>query len=226
MNCPYSDMPPQPSEPEFRPRPRPGIIALVPILLVLITFLFWYQTWFGRPLTDQEMTQYLTDTSVPHKTQHALAQLADRIARGDASARRWYPLVTRLSRGKEPQLRLMAAWVMGQDKHSEEFHQALRELLRDPDPMVRRNAALALARFGDSSAAPELRLMLRHYARGSSGEEQVWEALRALYLVGGPEDIDDVQRLARGEPGMTERVRNQAALTADAIRKRTVTSDK
>ncbi len=65
------------------------IVALVPVLLVVVTFLFWYQTWFGRPLTDSEMAEYLTDTSIPHKTQHALAQLGERVARGDAGARRW-----------------------------------------------------------------------------------------------------------------------------------------
>src|SRR5438132_3655209 len=25
-------------------------VAVIPILVVLITFLFWYSTWFGRPL--------------------------------------------------------------------------------------------------------------------------------------------------------------------------------
>ena len=79
-----------------------SIVALVPFLLVLVTFLFWYQTWFGRPLTDSEMAEYLTDTSVPHKTQHALAQLGDRVARGDAGARRWYPQVQALSASREP----------------------------------------------------------------------------------------------------------------------------
>ena len=63
---------------------------MVPALLVLVTFLFWYQTWFGRRLTDREISQYLSDTSVPHKTQHALTQLAERMARGDAAARQWY----------------------------------------------------------------------------------------------------------------------------------------
>lgn len=139
------------------------IVALVPFLLVLVTFLFWYQTWFGRPLTDREMADYLTDTSVPHKTQHALAQLGDRVARGDAGARRWYPQVQALSASREPGFRLMAAWVMGQDGHAPEFHRALLKLLKDSDPMVRGNAALALARFGDASGEAELRLMLKPY---------------------------------------------------------------
>ena len=72
-------------------------VAVIPIAVVLITFLFWYSTWFGRPLPDREMARYLADTSVPHRTQHALAQVADQIARGDSSARRWYPQVIRLA---------------------------------------------------------------------------------------------------------------------------------
>lgn len=260
------------------------VVALVPVLVVLITFLFWYQTWFGRPLSDDEMTRCLTDTSVPHQTQHALSQLADRIARRDPAAARWYPEVIRLAASRQTGFRLMAAWVMGQDGRSSDFHRALLPLVADPEPMVRWNAALALARFGDSSGDEALRGMLRPYkllaplagtlafqvkgqdtvrrgdevaqiqasgaapvkvlspvdgvfarqekpdgARAASGEEiavlspspgEVWEALRALYLIGGAEDLADVERFARGVPGMPERVREQAALTAQAIRKR------
>ena len=89
---------------------RNTLIFIIPILVVLITFLFWYQTWFGRPLSEREMSQYLSDTSVPHKTQHALAQLSDRMARGDGMVRRWYPEIIALAQNKEPQLRSMAAW--------------------------------------------------------------------------------------------------------------------
>ena len=143
--------------------PRNTAILIVPVLLVLITFLFWYQTWFGRALGDQEMANYLTDTSVPHKTQHALAQLSDRIARGDPTARRWYPQLLALGQNREPQIRLEAAWAMGQDNHSEEFHQALRKLTDDPAPMVRWNAALALVRFGDAAGEPQLCSMLQPF---------------------------------------------------------------
>jgi hypothetical protein len=252
---------------------------------VIVTFLFWYQTWFGSPLSDEQMGKYLADTSVPHKTQHALAQLSSRMARGDAGARRWYPQLLALAGSKEPQFRLMAAWALGQDSHSEEFHRALRVLLADPEPLVRWNAALALTRFGDGAAEPQLRAMLQPYtlvaplagtlkfrlkereavARGdvvarvraregakpvdvispfageverrvagegsqvsagdalamvSPGESQVWEALRGLYLVGGPQDLDEVEKFARGVPSMPERVREQAAATAQAIRQR------
>ncbi|MBZ5543746.1 MAG: hypothetical protein LAO07_08725, partial [Acidobacteriia bacterium] len=59
---------PQPPQP-VRPPKRNLSIALVPVLLMIITFLFWRETWFGTRLTDREMSQYLTDTSIPHKTQ-------------------------------------------------------------------------------------------------------------------------------------------------------------
>jgi biotin carboxyl carrier protein len=132
-------------------------------LLVVVTYLFWYQTWFGRRLSNQEMGEYLTDTSVPHKTQHALAQMGERMTQGDESVKRWYPQVLALARSPQPQFRLTAAWVMGQDSSSAGFHQALRDLLHDGEPAVRLNAALALVRFRDMAAEPELRLMLRPY---------------------------------------------------------------
>ena len=265
--------------------PRNTLIFIVPILVVLITFLFWYQTWFGRPLGEREMGQYLSDTSVPHKTQHALAQLSNRMARGDGTTRRWYPEIIALAQNKQPQLRSMAAWVMGQDNHSEEFHQTLRRLVDDPAPVVRWNAALALARFSDAAGEPQLRAMLQPFtltapqagtlkfrlkeqeavqsgglvARISSGsganpvdvvspvagevarlaakdggpigpgdaiaviepgEAQVFEALRALVLVGHPGALPEVERFAAGVPGISERVREQAILSAQAIRQR------
>jgi len=269
---------------------RNSVIVVVPVLLVLVTFLFWYQTWWGRRLSQEEMRQSLSDTSRPHKTQHALSQLAQQMARGDPAAKGWYPLVLRLASNKEPQLRLMAAWVMGQDTQSAAFHQTLLRLLRDPEAMVRWNAALALVRFSDPAGEPELSFMLRPYglrapqsgivtirlkeeeavragslvarikgdnetvtevrsplagrietwvtkngaqvetgqeiATISPGWEQVWEALRALYLVGKPADLTDVERFARGVAGEPRGVQQQAALAAQAIRLRTVASDK
>ncbi len=109
------------------------------------------------------MRQCLTDTSVPHKTQHALAQLSDRMARSDPAVKQWYPELLALAGNPESQIRLEAAWAMGQDNHSEEFHQALRKLLDDPVPLVRWNAALGLVRFGDAAGEPQLRTMLEPF---------------------------------------------------------------
>src|SRR3954471_20989763 len=52
---------------------------------------------------------------------------------------------------------------MGQDRNYAPFHDAILRLIHDPQPMVRRNAALGLAGFGDDAARPELVAMLRPY---------------------------------------------------------------
>jgi len=191
------------------------IMVGVPITLVVVTFLFWYQTWFGRRLSESELREYLVDTSVPHKTQHALTQVVTDIVRHDPAVKRVYPEVVALADNKKAGIRSMAAWAMGQDTASPEFHQALLKLDSDPDTMVRWNAALGLARFGDASGEPQLRDMLH-----TQDEQQVWEALVALYMVGKPDALAEIDPFARPSNGMSDRVREQAALTAAAIRKR------
>ena len=44
-------------------------------LIVLMPFLFWWNTWFGRHLTDQQITEYLHDDKHPRHIQHALIQI-------------------------------------------------------------------------------------------------------------------------------------------------------
>ena len=131
-------------------------------------FLLWQSTWFGRPLTDEQIEKNLADREHPRKAQHALSQIADRILSRDpavrASARRWYPHVVALATQNVDELRLTAAWVMGQDNTVLEFHQALLRLLDDPQPMVRRNAALALVRFGNPAGRSVILNMLEPYA--------------------------------------------------------------
>lgn len=247
-------------------------------------FLFWRATWFGRKLTDEEIGKYLADAEHPRKAQHALAQLADRIVAGDRTVARWYRDVVRLSHHRLPELRMTAAWVMGQDNRVAMFHDELLRLLRDQDPLVQQNAALGLVRFGDGQARAVLLVMLRPYmlkcpeagtlrfrlkegdslnrgtliarvereagtveevrspvpgtfaskvvtdgARVAAGEaiarlspsaEQVLAALQGLYFVGHEDDLPEIERYARGVPGMAERVRQQAELTAKAIHAR------
>jgi biotin carboxyl carrier protein len=262
---------------------RPGrkaylLITLFALLLVLFPFLFWYLTWFGRKLTDQQIDQYFADKSTPRHAQHALVQVGERITRRQ-DVSRWYPQVLEQSSSPSLELRQTAAWIMGQDPHYVPFHDALVRLIHDPQPMVRRNAALALAAFGDGAARPELVAMLRPFtikapnsgtlkyrlklsdyvnpgtlvahvgdtevrsavpgevrsldckegttvqagdglADLSADKNHVWEALRALYLVGQPPDLEDVQRFTRPAAGMPEAVVRQAALTAQAIQSR------
>lgn len=51
-------------------------------------------------------------------------------------------------------------------------------------------------------------------------EDQVWEALRALYLVGQPEDLSAIRTYRRDLPDISDRVRQQAVLTENAILER------
>jgi biotin carboxyl carrier protein len=263
-----------------RPSRRLYILVLLFLLaMVALPFWFWYDTWFGRHLSDSQIDQYLSDTQKPRHAQQALIQIGERMSRGDESARRWYPKVIELSSKPAPELRQTAAWIMGQDRHYEPFRPALRHLLADPEPLVRRNAALALAALRDPIARPELRAMLRPSTINSPAagklayrlkpgdyvnpgtlvarvgevevraslpgevqnllekdgtevregeplaeiapdEQHAWEALRALFLVGNREDLEEVQHYARGVEGMSSKVQQQAVLTMQQIQAR------
>jgi biotin carboxyl carrier protein len=262
---------------------RPGkkaylLIALFAFLLVLFPFLFWYSTWFGRELSDSDIDLYFADASKPRRAQHALVQIGERLTRRQ-DVSRWYPRIVEQTGSSNVELRQTAAWLMGQDRKYAPFHEALRRLLADPAPMVRRNAALALAGFGDPAARPELLAMLRPHsiaapAAGSvqyrlklgdyvnpgtliahvggvevraavpgevrslgrregaaiaAGESladlgpdknHVWEALRALFIVGAPGDLEDVERFTRPIAGMPDTVTRQASLASQEIRSR------
>ena len=280
--------PPAASSGRLGPRWKIGIIVIA-VLFVLMPFLFWRATWFGLPLTDKQIDENLADSENPRKAQHALTQISERILRGDTSVKRWYPQVIALGGSKSDELRLTAAWVMGQDNTYAGFHAALLPMLSDANPMVRHNAALSLVRFGDAGGRADIVAMLRPYAMpspqagtlaqrlkiddavnpgtllarikykapgnpdeqefevrskvpgrierwivadGSSvtaGEEivliapsheMIWEALRALYLIGQPEDLPDVERYTRTVEGMPAQIATQANLTAQKIRDR------
>jgi flagellar basal body-associated protein FliL len=150
---------------ELRKRaPGSRWILLLAILFVAATFLAWYFTWFGRELSDADISIYLNDVKSPRHVQHALNQIQKRIERGDPNAKNWYPQLLELSTNPETEFRLIVAWVMGFDNKSPEFHEALKKLLRDQEPIVRRNAALALVRFNDNSGSRELVAVLEPYA--------------------------------------------------------------
>ncbi len=261
-----------------------GPILFLAILFVVASFLTWYLTWFGRGLSDEEITRYLSEYDHPRHVQHALLQVQERIERGDKTASQWYRQVVALAGNPETEFRLTAAWVMGSDHASEDFHNALKKLLADQQPIVRRNAALALVRFNDASGRPELTAMLKPFtldspvggtlesnlsqtasvsrgtllarirqpdneiaalrspltgtidnilvATGSaittgqalltikSDEESVWEALRALAVLGTGEDLQLVEEYANGALTKSDRIKQQAALTANAIKSR------
>lgn len=260
-------------------------VTIVAVAFVVIPFLFWRGTWFGRKLPDSELEQYLNDASQPRRIQHALVQISERIERGDRSAQRWYPQVVALASSPTPELRVTLAFVLGSDPRSELFHETLLKLLGDSDVLVRRNAALSLVRFNDAAGIEEIRGMFRptlvqasasgtvryraqldsgveagtvvaRIERGpdevvnvqtplpgkvldikipegstveegdellvlSPGDLHVWEALRAMVVIGQPEDIEALAQFERfGSAELPEKFRQQARLAADEIRRR------
>jgi hypothetical protein len=252
-------------------------------LIVLMPFLFWWNTWFGRQLPDKQITEYLQDEKHPRHIQHALVQLGERMGRHDPSAAHWYPEMVRLASHPVEEVRNTDAWVMGQDTSIPAFHEALLRMLHDPFPMVRGNAALSLVLFGDASGRAQIVALLQpariaapaagrvtdtdkigtaihqggliaklqkgeqiievrspssgrirtlsvapgatvtagaEIATVDPGDEQVWEALRALYLIGQPDDLPAIRPYQRELPEISARVRQQAHLTEKSIRKR------
>jgi hypothetical protein len=263
-------------------------------LIVLMPFLFWWNTWFGRHLSYQQLTEYLHDVKKPRHIQHALVQIGDRMGqqdktgRGktapDAAVKQWYPDLIRLANDPVEEVRNTDAWVMGQDTSGAGFHETLLKMLTDPSPMVRGNAALSLVRFGDATGRRQIvallqpaqisapvdghvvdadrpgtaihqgGLLAKLATAGSSlpvevrspipgrirtvlqpganvtagsevavvdpGTEQVWEALRALYVVGQMDDLAAVLPYERDLPDISNDVRQQAVETEKAIRQR------
>ena len=274
------------SSPHHKMSPRNRALFFVTAwLIVLMPFLFWWNTWFGRRLPDKQVTEYLQDEKHPRHIQHALIQLGERMGCHDASAERWYPELVRLASYPVEEVRNTDAWVMGQDTSGAAFHETLLKMLQDSSPMVRGNAALSLVRFGDGSGRAQIVALLQparitapvagrvtdsdkvgtavhqggliaklaygheqttelrspiggrirtlsvspgsHVAEGvevatvDPGDEQVWEALRALYLIGQPDDLPAIRPYQRELPEISDRVRQQALLAEKAIRERT-----
>jgi len=158
------------------PASRP--IVLLAVLFVAATCLAWYFSWFGRGLSDADISKYLADEKNPRHVQHALLQIQERMERGDASVKNWYPQLVTLSGNPETEFRLTVAWLMGFDNQAPEFHEALLKLLRDPEPIVRRNAALALVRFEDGSGREVLTAVLRPYVLQSPAEGTVASSMK------------------------------------------------
>src|SRR6201987_4714412 len=156
-------MPTQPA-PKLKPRmsTRNRILFFVTAwLIVLMPFLFWWNTWFGRHLSDQQLTTYLHDEKKPRHIQHALVQLGDRMSHNDATAKQWYPDLVRLAAYPVEEVRNTDAWVMGQDASGAGFHDTLLKMLEDSSPMVRGNAALSLVRFGDATGRLQVVALLQ-----------------------------------------------------------------
>jgi len=147
-------------------------------LIVLMPFLFWWNTWFGRHLSDQQLTEYLHDDKKPRHIQQALVQMSERMSHSDATTKQWYPDLIRLAGDPVEEVRNTDAWVMGQDTSVAGFHETLLKMLSDSSPMVRGNAALSLVRFGDASGRPQIVALLRPAQINASVEGHVVDADR------------------------------------------------
>jgi len=160
-------IPAPPAKPPIAKKWLIGILVLT-FAFVLMPFLLWYMTTFSRPLTDADLGAYFTDTIHPRRAQHALSQIADRMTSPNPaireSAKPWYPVVIKFAAQGSDELRVTAAWVMGQDNQPAEFHAALLKMLADANPMVKRNAALSLVRFADPTGHDVIAAMLAPYA--------------------------------------------------------------
>jgi hypothetical protein len=161
-----------------------GPLLILSLLFVFAAFLTWYFTWFGRELSDADISKYLVDEKQPRHVQHALLQIQQRIERGDALAKQWYPQLLTLAGNPETEFRLTVAWLMGYDNKSEDFHQALLKLVRDAEPIVRRNAALSLVRFNDATGRGELVAILEPYPVKATTDGAVASTLKAGSQIG------------------------------------------
>ena len=166
------------AQPEANRLRASGPILVLAMLFAVGAFLTWYFTWFGRELSDADISQYLVDEKHPRRVQHALLQIQQRLERGDQTPKQWYPQIVGLTNHPETEFRLTVAWLMGFDSRSEEFHRALLKVVRDPEPIVRRNAALALVRFNDPSGRAELLAMLSPYLLTATTEGEVASTLK------------------------------------------------
>jgi hypothetical protein len=275
---------------ESSAKSRPGISTRHRILffvtawfIAFMPFMFWWNTWFGRDLSDKQVTEYLRDDRHPRHIQHALVQMGERMSHHDTAVTHWYPDLVRLASHPVEEVRNTDAWVLGQDTTAPGFHQALLKMLSDSSPLVRGNAALSLVRYGDATGRPQIvellqsvkivapiagrvvdadrprtairqggliaklqneqqtsevrspisgrirNLFVQTGQTVSAGTElatidptieQVWEALRALYLIGRPEDLAAVTPYERELPEVPDHIRQQALLTDKVIRER------
>lgn len=187
------------------------VVLVLTFAFVLMPYLFWQATWFGRPLDDAQMAKAFADAQHPREAQHALSQIADRMENPNpttrASAKLWYPQVVVMASSREDALRSTAAWVMGKDQTAPEFHAALAKLLTDSDPMVQRNAALSLVRFSDASGHDLIVSMLKPWQLASAAAGTlaprltVGEAVNVGTLVGRIETSGDKIEIRTKMPG-------------------------
>jgi multidrug efflux pump subunit AcrA (membrane-fusion protein) len=91
--------------------------------------------------------------------------------------------------------------------------QADQQLIEVRSPITGRIRTLSISSGSNVSAGTEI-------ATVDPGDEQVWEALRALYLIGQPDDLPAIRPYQRELSEISDRLRQQALLTEKSIRER------
>jgi hypothetical protein len=147
--------------------------------------------WRMLHASKADLGTRIQDMSDPKAQQDATIELATRMKQHDPEAKRWYPTLLTMARAQSKELRGISAWVMANDPKNEEFHQELQKLTSDAAPSVRANAGVSLIKFNDPSGRQTIVDMLQD-PRASS--DQLWEALRALRVIGQKDDLPLAQR--------------------------------
>lgn len=204
----------------YRKHPRLSLrvrIALLCVIWVVALFPFVVlnrTTWFGRPLSDQQIGEYLHANEKPSQIEYALGQIRQRMSRHDSSVSIWYPDLVRLSSHPLEHIRATDATVMGENAVLPELHDALLSQLTDSSSIVRFNAAASLARSGDPTGYHEI---ISTLTSSSASPEQIVQALAALSYIGTDRDLPLVAQYEAPSPDISGRVRQQAITTAGAI---------
>jgi hypothetical protein len=130
-------------------------------LMLLVGIVMYWRSSFRRELGDAELARYLAPDAPDMSTSHGLVELSRRIERKDPNRKQFYPAVLALAKSPKHEKRKVAAWLMGYDPEDEDFEHALTSLIEDPMPVVRFNAAPALALHKSAAARPTLLEMLK-----------------------------------------------------------------
>src|SRR5688572_16606707 len=90
-------------------RPSNFWLIIVASLFIIVPFLTWYFTWFGRSLSDEKIVEYLADEKKPRNIQHALTQIEQRIEKGDPTVKKFYPRILELAKSPSAEVRKTVA---------------------------------------------------------------------------------------------------------------------
>ena len=165
------------------------------------------------PAFHSTLLQMLGDSSTVVRGNAALSL----VRFGDASGRAQIVALLQPARIVAPS----AGLVVDVDHVGTSIHQGgliarLQEGLNTTDvrsPISGRIRTLSIAKGVSVPAGAEI-------ATVDPGVEQIWEALRALYLIGQAEDLPVIRTYQRESPDIPDRVRQQAVLTENAIYQR------